>query len=641
MLLLMLLCILSEVPHLMICLLTGDSHSKMERKQQKSKKDAPSKAGPKSSLSGKKKKESRSKPSLPGVGKRAPPTDVKASTPQSPGVSTRRGSSLDKKRAEVNRLQNAIFRDKMAEKEMKEEKKASSAQQPQRKEEGGSLTLSVPRKKKDAPTTNIKPSDADSNYFYLDELDPPSKDDIEYAKKWKELQKANAVSSKKALVTGDELLQNQENIGLQKVERSTRVITTTKTEGGPPSSKKSEYPLLKSLSPRALVFIFQVMGRDQLPPKRHMQAELNEFVPLMKAFPKFVTAAGAKARVGESLKFSLQLRYFGGCCIDTDLGKMTNKPKDLFVAKHLTDFITLQFNNRDQPAIERCVNRARTIYITAVREDTSQTKKGKETMVAIINFAVVGNHGIYINWLATSEETILASKYGKQLEFELAGGTWRKRHFALFLLQMAKLSVDSYLYHKGQQLTSFNILLQTLVVATEKAHQFYSHLGFVDCGDISESTSMKHELGDEFASVLVAGEDSKTDYVHFMRDESNMCVFRNQTGEFGDVHHLHRRIRRHYYKDKPLSTNKWLIIFPFKVKREHTLVLASGLHLFYLPFKENVDMDDFLRPTSATSHHKRVSIGKEHYAIMESEEGWLVDSHINFVGKWYVGEWMC
>jgi len=123
---------------------------------------------------------------------------------------------------------------------------------------------------------------------------------------------------------------------------------------------------------------------------------------------------------------------------------------------------------------------------------------------------------------------------------------------------MAKHSVDSYLYHNGQQLTSFNILvLQTLVVAMEKAHQqFYSHLGFVDCGDISESASMRHDLVDENASVLVAGEDSKTDYVHFMQDESNLCVFCNQTGEFGDVHHLHRRIRCHYYKDKPVSTDK-------------------------------------------------------------------------------------
>jgi len=40
-------------------------------------------------------------------------------------------------------------------------------------------------------------------------------------------------------------------------------------------------------------------------------------------------------------------------------------------------------------------------------------------MVAIINSAVLGNHGIHIDWLATSEETILASKkYGKQLEFQ-------------------------------------------------------------------------------------------------------------------------------------------------------------------------------------------------------------------------------
>jgi hypothetical protein len=66
---------------------------------------------------------------------------------------------------------------------------------------------------------------------------------------------------------------------------------------------------------------------------------------------------------------------------------------------------------------------------------------------------------------------------------------------------MAKLAVDSYLFDTGHQAAMFNILLQTLVVPGETAHKFYSHLGLVDCGDITESTEMRHELGDDLAMV--------------------------------------------------------------------------------------------------------------------------------------------
>ena len=216
----------------------------------------------------------------------------------------------------------------------------------------------------------------------------------------------------------------------------------------------------------------------------------------------------------------------------------------------------------------------------------------------------------------------------------MGGGTWRKRNFALFLLHLTKISINSYLYSKEKQMASFNILLQTLIVEKETAHHFYSHLGFTDCGDISERPAMEHKLGPELTAALLECKDSNTNFVHLICDKQDVNVFCNNTGTFGDVHSYYRRVPCHYSNYDTSKNNPLMIYFPFKVKREHTLVLAAGLDLFYLPYIDTAVMDDYICPTSAVNDQTSVYLCQDHHLKMANPQGWLNDVHINFVGKW-------
>ena len=49
-----------------------------------------------------------------------------------------------------------------------------------------------------------------------------------------------------------------------------------------------------------------------------------------------------------------------------------------------------------------------------------------------------------MNWLATSNESITEEKYGEDFVCICNGGGWKKQHLALFLMQVAHLTVYSH-----------------------------------------------------------------------------------------------------------------------------------------------------------------------------------------------------
>jgi len=311
------------------------------------------------------------------VGKTASSPNIEEVLPTSPGVRTRRGAKLQEKTLVTNdppREAHATGMDK---------------QKPQQPRETPSPTPTVEAEIVEDDTT-IKASNEAPNFMYLSDFEPPTPNEVEYAKTWK----AKQIGKVKDL-PNQEASGPQQDVPLEaKDELTSSIVSANVTDTTPLPSKqssiestsKTEYPLLKNLSETALLFVLQVMGRNELPAKRHISVELNSFCPLMLSFPKFLTAAGAKRIIGSVSKFSLKLRYFGGLCIDPELGKMSRKPMDSNVSKILLQFITSQFNHRDHSEIEKCIAKSRSMYITA-----SSLSGSKETIVACINFGVIGN----------------------------------------------------------------------------------------------------------------------------------------------------------------------------------------------------------------------------------------------------------
>ena len=189
---------------------------------------------------------------------------------------------------------------------------------------------------------------------------------------------------------------------------------------------KATVPEITSLEKDAMSFILSIFGggsaEEETLPLSHATVPLASFLPICTSM-RF--AAVAEQKMGKTEEYQLSLNYFAGYQEKTK----TPYPEDEAVAQCLEDFFVCIFSHPEHENIARSVRRSRSLFITAKSfKDPSKKKKNKkkklplasdreaeppeETVVACLNFALIPGHGFFVNWLATSDEKIDASKYG-------------------------------------------------------------------------------------------------------------------------------------------------------------------------------------------------------------------------------------
>ena len=413
-------------------------------------------------------------------------------------------------------------------------------------------------------------------------------------------------------------------------------------------------PDIDSLPPQAMNFLMAIFGGDGVPPATHADADLESFLNIGTSY-KFASLALHKMQNGLP---QLRLRYFAGLG-DNDK-KDRSKPEmiaDIRLAKGIRSFFTQVFNNPENTPIEDCVNHARSLYITAktfvprpgkpknitpdqqasAAEALKQEVPPDETIVACLNFACMGNHGFWVNWLAVSNEVIASRKYGAALNL-LTGvhGTWQRRNFAVFLLKVAHLSVLSHLRLMGEYSSSYCIALQARTASSENAPKFYTSVGFEE-GDIVETDSqLSASVFEEFPTILRKAEDSPTDYIHFIWESNDICIFKNTTGTFGKSVAFLRRLRKNYLSVKfGEYDGEKSFSFPFAAIREHLMFLATNLELFFLPFRPKTDLNEFITPNQIFHNELTTHLIERDMGYIKDESGWLNDSLIDFYIRWY------
>ena len=154
------------------------------------------------------------------------------------------------------------------------------------------------------------------------------------------------------------------------------------------------------------------------------------------------------------------------------------------------------------------------------------------------------------------------------------------------------------------------VVLQARTDSLEKAHKFYWQIGFEECGFYDHDTELSKHVFKDFPDVLKLAEHSNRDFIHFIRDlEKNpdLAIFKNTTGHFVKERGRQRRLTERF-RDVKFLTEPESISFPFSSKREHLMLLASGLDFYFLPFQNDEDINEFLQPNNMYSQHSIVTV---------------------------------
>jgi len=268
----------------------------------------------------------------------------------------------------------------------------------------------------------------------------------------------------------------------------------------------------------------------------------------------------------------------------------------------------------------------------ATKRDQLETD---ETIIACINFARMEDHGFYVNWLATNNHRIDSKKYGADFGFLCQDGTWQRRGFALFLLRVANLAVISNLRLSGKVTNNYHIVLQARTGGKEVAAKFYSRVGFEE-GEVAEQESkLAEQVFPAFADVLQKASNSTSDYIHFIWESDDLSIFKNSTGTFGKIKTFSRRYNK-LFEALEVQPDQYSFNFPFSAIRNHLMLLASNLDLFFLPFRNDADMHDFIHPSHVYAFADSVVVTNKEKRLVAQDGGWLNDQCIDFFTRWYV-----
>ena len=422
------------------------------------------------------------------------------------------------------------------------------------------------------------------------------------------------------------------------------------------SAARKVLPDINSLSPKATKFLVSIFGDENILPVKHNDEDLAEFLSLGTSL-KFAALATNKVADGS---YQLRLRYFAG--LGNDDMKDRSSPEQaaaVLVAKGIKRFFTSIFNNPENAPIEECVSRSRSLYITVkssphkATPDKSQSSEvppeelvssstmlkptassaADETIVACINFSIMdGGHGFFVNWLATSNEEINQRKYGTSLQVVCANGTWQRRHLALFLLKAAHVSVILHLRMAGSLQDQYHIVLQARTSAKEKSAHFYTKVGFEEGGVIDKESELSSAVFSQFPTVLETASKSNTDYMHWIWDTEDICVFKNSSGSFGDLRSFAKRLKSSF--PKIVTSDTLSVTVPFALSREHYVLLSYQLEFFLLPFQKNADHQGFIMPNRLYDGGHFTLLNDRALKSIRRNAGWLTDEAIDLYIRW-------
>ena len=408
---------------------------------------------------------------------------------------------------------------------------------------------------------------------------------------------------------------------------------------------------VENLPYAGLHFFLSIFGWGDIKPVKNMVEDLEKFTPLCTSL-KF--ASLARHKMSNDGVYQFRLRYFGGLGGEDEESKKHPDRNDpnLKVADFIKQFFTSIFQHPEYENIEKCTRKARTLFITArtlfpttgarggdlnralagENEGSAPDSGHEECIIAAINFALLGANGFFVNWLATTNEKIdLQNKYGNSLKVVCSeGSTFQHRHLALFLMKAAQFAVVTHLRLEKALSPENCIVLQARVASKEASAKFYGRIGFEEVGAIDDDPTLRSEIFESFPTLLTDAQKSKTDFIHFIRNQEDICLFKNDTGSFGRIHSLSRRFGKISCgtNDNYISESDDFS-FPFAIQRRNLMLLSSNLYFFFLPFRDNAHLDDFIEPNRAIT-----IITARERKLLGKQSGWLNDECIDFYIRW-------
>ena len=203
-------------------------------------------------------------------------------------------------------------------------------------------------------------------------------------------------------------------------------------------------------------------------------------------------------------------------------------------------------------------------------------------------------------------------------------------------MQAANFAVYSHLSTVNPDLPSYTVALQARIDREERAQDFYVSNGFEEIDNISAMSDLDFVVFDGFQALYEAAQKSTTDYLHitFAGDGGeNIVVYRNTTGIIGPGLPFGKRADS-YTQQFAIQHDAGYFAFPFCVKRETLLLLASGLDFFFLPFKKGVDMDGYLHPSIEYSLGCVAQVYLRNIEELKELKSWFTDANIDFYAQW-------
>ena len=158
--------------------------------------------------------------------------------------------------------------------------------------------------------------------------------------------------------------------------------------------------------------------------------------------------------------------------------------------------------------------------------------------------------------------------------------------------------------------------------------------GFEEGGVIGSKSELATAVFPEFETVLDRAQESTSDYIHFIWDTEDICLFKNTTDTFGSLQSFSKKLNKSFPSIKSDSNFEMKFVIPFAAVREHLLLLTCQLDFFLLPFQDGVDLTDFIIPTRFFSGHQQTILNARAIKSVAKDDGWLTDEAIDFLTSW-------
>jgi hypothetical protein len=344
--------------------------------------------------------------------------------------------------------------------------------------------------------------------------------------------------------------------------------------------------------------------------------------------------------------YRLQLRYFGGMGSGGNENQQQTshrqRPENQ-IANRLSQFFSSRFSHREAASIDDCVRKARTLYIVAYTDvfvEVGGNKARREEYVAAINFAKMGNHGFWVNWLATSQLPITDEKFGQEFKYTACTNNWQCNHFALFLLLVTNLAVQSRLEMENELTDNYCVALQARTSQDEHAHRFYSKYLFHDNDTCDSAKEQDDNIYPGFSTIMQKHQNSTTDFMHFISNASevqqDLVVFKNDGGVFLQKPKYLLKVDQQFCDED----NKGILrrfVFPFSARRHDIMSLGSGLDFYFVPLQATKEPFDFVIPTEDWQPTSVTVINKDEIdQLSEDPTCWVMDATMDLFINWYV-----